>query len=54
VENAPVPTLHPGEMKDLIRRSAKEASLSPEEAKRIRGVLPQEIRPNKKQSDENA
>ena len=53
-ENAPVPTLHPSEMKDLIRRSAKEEPLSAEEAKRIKGVLPQEIRPEKKQSDENA
>jgi hypothetical protein len=40
-ENAPVPTLRPAEMKDLIRRTAKQQPLGQAEVQRIKAVLPQ-------------
>ena len=47
VDDAPVPTLRPQEMKELIRRAAKETPLAPEDMKRIKAVLPQEVRETK-------
>jgi len=40
-DNAPVPTLRPAEMKDLIRRAAKQQPLPQAEIQRIKAVLPQ-------------
>jgi hypothetical protein len=52
VEDAPVPTLRPQEMKELIRRAAKETPLPAEDAKRIKAVLPQEDREARKPAKE--
>jgi len=40
VEDAPLPTLQPSGMKELIRRAAKERPLPPEQFIRVKAVLP--------------
>jgi hypothetical protein len=40
-EAAPLPTIRPGELKDLIRKTAKSRPTPPDEFKRIQAALPQ-------------
>jgi hypothetical protein len=40
-EGAPIPTLRPSGLKDLIRRAQKEHPLGPEDVRRLQAVLPQ-------------
>lgn len=47
VENAPIPTLASGDLKDFIRKAAKEKPLPSETIDKIRSVLPQEEKPIK-------
>jgi hypothetical protein len=47
-EDAPVPTLRPGGMKELIRRAARERPFPPDEIKRLRAILPQSESPDLK------
>lgn len=54
VENAPVPTVHPSEMKDLIRRAAKQDPLPTAEMVRIKALLPQPQKPEKKSSGDKS
>ncbi len=40
--NAPIPTVVPDKLKDIIRRAAKEKALAPEIVTQLQGALPQE------------